>query len=144
MAGTTPNRAYPYPSPTDADNVPADIQSLATALDTDVAAVKTTADSTKTLLATLLGGKRLAYGVYSISLSSAAVQQGSIQFGITFSSPPPVIVAQQATGGVSPLKIGFNIDPSNATTTNCRVGFWNSTGAAFNPYTIAWIAIGAA
>jgi hypothetical protein len=36
MAGTTTNRAYPYPTSTDAANIAANIQSLATSIDTDV------------------------------------------------------------------------------------------------------------
>lgn len=93
---------------------------------------------------TLLKGFRIACGVYQLDLGTAAVQQGSIQFGTTFASPPPVIIGTQATGGISPLKVGFNIDPTNATTTNCRIGLWNSTGAAVHTYRIAWLALGAA
>lgn len=37
--GTTTNRSYPYPASTAAPDVPADIQALATAVDTDVNAV---------------------------------------------------------------------------------------------------------
>ena len=47
MAGTTNNRRYPYPGQVDADNAPADIQKLAEAVDTDVAAIKKTSDATK-------------------------------------------------------------------------------------------------
>lgn len=36
MAGTTPNRLYPYPTSTDAFDVPGDIERLARAVDTDV------------------------------------------------------------------------------------------------------------
>lgn len=39
MAGTTPNRSYPYPQNADPVNVAVDIQNLATSLDTDVAAI---------------------------------------------------------------------------------------------------------
>lgn len=93
---------------------------------------------------TLLKGFRIACGVYQLDLGTAAIQNGSIQFGTTFASPPPVIIGTQSTGGISPLKVGFNIDPTNATTTNVRVGFWNSTGAAVPGYRIAWLALGAA
>lgn len=36
MAGTTPNRSYPYPEPADTPDGAAQIQSLADAVDTDV------------------------------------------------------------------------------------------------------------
>ena len=40
MPGTTPNRFYPYPFPTDPTDVPGDLQRLAEAIDADVCALQ--------------------------------------------------------------------------------------------------------
>ena len=144
MSGTTSSRRYPYPGPSDADNVPADIQALADAVDADMTTIKSTIDNVSASVANLAHGQKIASGVYSLNLSSAPIQQGTINFGAAFSAPPQIVIGTQSTGGVSPLKIGFNIDISNATTTGIRIGLWNSTGAAFGPYSIAWLAVGPA
>jgi len=90
MAGTTNNRRYPYPGQLDADNVPADIQALAVA-------VKSTADTTKSALATALAGAKVIgiHGSVFPGGNTASYTQ-TMQFNTTFSSPP-VVVAMLAT-----------------------------------------------
>jgi len=53
MAGTTTNRAYPYPTSGDAANIAANIQSLATSIDTDVNTLAPKASPTFTGVATV-------------------------------------------------------------------------------------------
>ena len=144
MAGTTNNRRYPFPGQLDADNVPSDIQALAEAVDTDVASVKTTADSTKTLLNTLLGGKRIVAGFYSLNLPASPVNaNGTISFGVTFSSPPWVFTQIDSGVGGSD-KVIVRTNSYGATTTSIPVFYTNNSGLAISGMRFAWLAIGAA
>lgn len=141
---TTSNRGYPYPGQTDADNVPASMQALANAVDADLAAVKTTADTTKTLLNTLLGGNRIVAGVYSVNLPASPVNaNGAIVFGVTFSSPPWVFT--QTDSGVSGSdKVIVRTNGFGATTTSIPVFYTNNSGGAITGMRFAWLAIGPA
>lgn len=141
---TTSNRGYPFPGPTDADNVPASIQALAKAVDADLATVKTTADSTKILLDTLLGGKRIVAGFYSVNLPASPVNaNGAVVFGVTFSSPPYVFT--QIDSGVSGSdKVIVRTNGYGATTTSIPVFYTNNSGGAVTGMRFAWLAIGAA
>lgn len=120
MAGTTNNRRYPFPGQLDADNVPADIQKLADAVDTDMDTVKATADKTAADLNLQLGGMRvvaLASTVYPGANSGGSYVQ-SQPFGATFSSPPACIV-QLATSQAGTGKT--IVSAFTATTTGCTL-----------------------
>jgi len=114
MAGTTNNRRYPFPGQLDADNVPADIQALAEAVDTDVAAVKTDLAATTAGLATALSGMKLLTGGATIAGGPSWSYTRSVAFGATFSSPPMVWVSiWDSAGGTNTVQIR----PINITTT---------------------------
>lgn len=119
MAGTTNNRRYPYPGQLDADNVPADIQALAEAVDTDVAAVKATSDATASTLSTALAGAKVIgiHGSVFPGGNTASYTQ-TMQFNTPFISPP-VVVAMLATsqGGTGKMIV----TAFATTTTGCTL-----------------------
>lgn len=147
MAGATNNRRYPFPGQLDADNVPADIQKLAEAVDADVAAVKTDLAATTAGLATALSGMKLLTGSATIAGGPSWSYTRSVAFGAAFSSPPMVWISiPTSAGGTDKVQIrptnitttGFvawiyTVDHSNLVngTTNLSVPIW-------------WLAIGSA
>jgi len=147
MAGTTNNRRYPFPGQLDADNVPADIQALAEAIDTDVDTVKTDLAATTAGLATALSGKRLITGTASIVGGPSYSYTRTVSFGATFSAPPLVWVSiPTSAGGTTQV----DIRPTDITTTAFiawihSYDYSNLTyGGATLSVPIFWLAIGAA
>ena len=145
MAGTTNNRRYPFPGQLDADNVPADIQALAEAVDTDVAAVKTELAATTSGLATALSGKKFLTGSANIAGGPSWSYTRSVAFGATFSSPPRVWVSiPTAAGGTDKVQIR----PTSITTTGFTAWIFTVDRSLLDAFTdpvpIYWLAIGAA
>ena len=147
MAGSTNKRRYPYPGQLDADNVPADIQKLAEAVDTDVAAVKTELAATTAGLATALSGMKLLTGSATIAGGRSWSYTRSVSFGATFSSPPMVWVSiATAAGGTDKVQIR----PFNITTTGFTSWIYTVDRSILvvmettMSVPISWLAIGAA
>ena len=147
MAGTTKNRRFPFPGQLDADNVPADIQKLAEAVDTDVAAIKTELSATTVGLATALSGMKLLTGSATIAGGPSWSYTRTVEFGATFSSPPMVWVSVPTAAGGSDK---VQVRPFNATTTGFTAWIYtvdrsNLVGSSTTiSVPIWWLAIGAA
>jgi hypothetical protein len=145
MAGTTDNRRYPFPGQLDADNVPADIQALAEAIDTDVAAVKAELAATTAGLATALSGMKIDSGMSTIEGGPSWTYTRTRNFNFSFSSPPRVLVSiVTAAGGTDKVQIR----PINITATGFTAWIFTVDRSLLNtfvgPVPIHWIAIGAA
>lgn len=143
MAGTTP-RGYPYPGSSDPDNGPAQIQALATAIDTDVTAVKVLLDTSVANVSALLGGKRVVAGTFNALGGPSSGYVRTIPFGVTFSAPPVVFAFLRTTQAGSR---NVNLRSYNETTSNFSCWVYtldNSSMSAGDSFPSGFIAIGPA
>lgn len=143
MAGTT-GRGYPYPGQSDALNGPKSFQDLAEAVDTDVTAVKASADASAAAVAALLGGKRIVTGTFNALGGPSSSYVRTIPFGATFSAPPIVFAFLQTTQGGSRT---VDIRAYNATTSSFSLWVYTIDGSSMSTgdsFPSAFIAIGPA
>lgn len=143
MAGTT-GRGYPYPGQSDSLDGPKSFQDLAEAVDTDVTAVKASADASAAAVAALLGGKKIITGTFNALGGPSNGYVRTISFGTTFSAPPIVFAFLQTTQSGS-----RNVDlrAYNATTSSCSVWVYTVDGTSMSTgdsFPSAFIAIGPA
>ena len=141
MAGTTASRAYPYPSPGDAVDIPGDMQRLASAVDADVKSVKSTADSASQRVGNL-GFARVETGTHNLTWGGSESYGYDIAFTQPFSSPPNVqATLTSAESGSAPVKIVA----TNVTTTGFRLIYWTCDRSKPSGFTQRsnWIAVGA-
>lgn len=142
MAGSTTNRHYPFPATGDPVDIPGDVKKLATAIDTDVASTKQTADSAKAATEAL-GFAYFESGSMNISPTGSHAYTYQISFRRTYSSPPSVVVsrADPLPGGSSPWAFAA----SKITTTGFQLVAYtvdDSRQAPSAPITAAWQVMG--
>lgn len=142
MPSTTANRAYPYPVAGDAVDIPGDMQRLASAIDTDVKAVKATADSASAVVSTM-GFKYVERGYKDIAPSGSNVYSYQIAFSRTYSDPPSVMVSR--TDSLPSGSTKWALTASKITTTGFQLVVYTVDGsntAPSSPITAAWQVIG--
>ena len=143
MAGTT-GRGYPYPGQSDALNGPKSFQDLAEAVDTDVTAVKASADASAAAVAALLGGKKIITGTFNALGGPSNGYVRTISLGTTFSAPPIVFAFLQTTQSGSRA---VDLRAYNATTSSFSLWVYTIDGSSMNvgdSFPSAFIAIGPA
>lgn len=142
MAGSTTNRHYPFPTTGDPVDIPGDVKKLATAIDTDVASTKQTADSAKAATEAL-GFAYFESGTKDIRPSGSAAYTYQISFRNTFVAPPSVIASRG-----DPLPGGtamWAVSASKVTTTGFTLIIYTVDGSATGvsaPITAVWQAFG--
>ncbi|MDU5415588.1 MAG: hypothetical protein E6128_01675 [Cutibacterium avidum] len=142
MAGSTPNRSYPFPTTGDPVDIPGDVKKLATAIDTDVAVIKQTSDATKAATDGL-GFGRFESGTMNVRPSGSAAYTYQISFRNTFTAPPSVIASRG-----DPLPGGtamWAVSASKVTTTGFTLIIYTVDGSAAgvsSPITAVWQAMG--
>lgn len=142
MAGSTTNRNYPFPTTGDPVDIPGDVKKLATAIDTDVAAIKQTADATKAATDSL-GFGRFESGTKDVRPSGSAAYTYQISFRNTFATPPSVVASRgdSLPGGTAM----WAVNASKVTTTGFTLTVYTVDGVGAGgsaPITAVWQAFG--
>ncbi|MEH1498385.1 H-type lectin domain-containing protein [Cutibacterium avidum] len=142
MAGSTTNRNYPFPTTGDPVDIPGDVKKLATAIDTDVAAIKQTADATKAATDSL-GFGRFESGTKDVRPSGSAAYTYQISFRNTFATPPSVVASRgdSLPGGTA----AWAVTASKVTTTGFTLTVYTVDGVGAGgsaPITAVWQAFG--
>lgn len=141
MAGSTANRHYPFCTTGDPVDIPGDVKKLATAIDTDIAAIKKTSDATKAVTDGL-GFSCFESGTKDIRPSGSNVYTYQISFRNTFAAPPSVIASRG-----DPLPGGtamWAVSASKVTTTGFTLVVYTVDGssAASSIITAVWQVFG--
>lgn len=125
---TTSNYGYPYPSPTVSPNVPADMQALATALDTETARIDGD-------LADCLTNDDYFAGSVTVNAIADTPTSQAISFGKTFSVTP---ICTATAVSVAPGTV-VEVTVNNQTTTGCTVTVYRTTTSAVTVNVIAFV-----
>ena len=148
MTSYTSARSYPYPGQNDAFNVPADMQALATRLDTDVNDIAsqlkrlTSTSQSGTVTVATVGPLKIAFELNRKQKFLGSVSYTNpVSFGMAgFSQTPFVVASLNSTNGGSESVVTRS---TNVTTSSANITLISATYTSLRvDATWSWIAIG--